>query len=186
MLEITKKYAAGKAAIKKLTLLNGALNMVNQLLAADPKAMALSGYIYDTVNQLNPSLGRVVNAFAKRDSWVNINDEMPNINAGIVTAAKCTNSNRYVIKEYESIDLTIINDMFDANSFWIYQPSHNPQPLPKNAIQLMAADNSNPNKAATFHKANGQFMVTVYNGFEAVDCVFDTHETERIKRFLNG
>ena len=123
MLDIIRRYRNGQAAHKKSVLLNSALIKLNNVLSDDARANAILEYIYDTVNQQSPSLGRVINAFGQCNSWVNFNDEMPAIGADIVVLVM-QDGRVKTLPMFAVTTANIENIMqTDYPCYWVYQPS---------------------------------------------------------------
>ena len=123
MFKLLKKYRNGQAAHKKSVLLNSALIKLNNVLSDDARANAILEYIYDTVNQQSPSLGRVINAFGQCSSWVNFNDEMPAIGADIVVLVM-QDGRVKTLPMFAVTTANIENIMqTDYPCYWVYQPS---------------------------------------------------------------
>ena len=123
MFKLLKKYRKGQAAHKKSVLLDSALIKLNNVLSDDARANAILEYIYDTVNQQSPSLGRVINAFGQCNSWVNFNDEMPAIGADIVVLVM--QDGRVKTLPMFAITTANIENIMqtDYPCYWVYQPS---------------------------------------------------------------
>ena len=184
MLDIIRRYRNGQAAHKKSVLLNSALIKLNNVLSDDARANAILEYIYDTVNQQSPSLGRVINAFGQCSSWVNFNDEMPAIGADIVVLVMQDGRVKTLLM-FAVTTANIENIMqTDYPCYWVYQPSEKQSVMDKCIYENMFADTNDQHKSLHIMRFSKQTLLTVYNGFDSQSVRLGEHECERLKTFL--